>query len=84
MDIKKEFAASRKENGRLLQMLIDIFNELETVQVQLGIVETAVVNSDESTERHIVELSEMLTDVMMGINNEVPQYTSMFTNDEDS
>jgi len=83
MDIKKEFAASRKENGRLRQMLIDIFNELETVQGQVGIVETAVVNSDESTERYIVELSEMITNVMMGINNEVPQYTSMLTNDED-
>ena len=83
MNAKEELAQFKNENGRLRQLLIDIFNELETVQEQVGIVETAVVNSDISTERHIVELSEMLIATMTGINSEVPEYTSMFTDGND-
>ncbi len=77
MEVKKELAESKKENGRLRQMLIDIFNELDSVLEQVVIVETAVVNSDESTERYIVELSAMLTDTMIPIAAEFPDELSM-------
>ena len=77
MDAKTELAESKKENGRLRQLLIDTFAELETVQAKIGIVETAVVNSDESTERYIVELSLMLTDTMTTIADEFTDELSM-------
>ena len=77
MDIKTELAQCKKENGSLRQMLIDIFEELETSQEQIGIVETAVVNTDISTERYIVELSLMLTETMTTIADEFPDELSM-------
>lgn len=83
MDIKTELAQCKEENGRLREFLIETFNELETISKQVGIVETAVINSDIGTEMEIIELSEMTTNVMLGINNEVPQYTSMFKDYED-
>jgi len=80
---KNKLILCKKENGRLHQLLIDIFYELDDVREKIGIVETAVVNSDEGTERYIVELSEMLIDIMLGINSEEPEYTSMFADDTD-
>lgn len=77
MDAKEELAQCKKENGRLRQLLIDIFEELETSQEKIGIVETAVVNSDESTERYIVELVAMLTETMTTIADEFPDELSM-------
>jgi len=77
MDSKNKLIQCEKENGRLRQMLIDIFYELDSVQEKVGIVETAVVNSDESTERYIVELSAMLTDTMTPIADEFPDELSI-------
>ncbi len=70
MKNKEELAQCKKENGRLRQLLVDIFEELEMSQEKIVIVETAVVNSDESTERYIVELSLILTDTMAQISYE--------------
>ncbi len=77
MDNKNELILCKKENGRLRQMLIDIFYELETSQEKIGIVETALINTDESTERYIVELSAMLTEIMTTIADESPDELSM-------
>ena len=72
MDIKEEFAQCKKENGRFLKLIDYTFEKLEASQAKIGIVETALINSDESTERHIVELSSILNDIMTAIYNEVP------------
>lgn len=75
--LQNELAQVKEENGRLRQLSIDIFAELETSQEKIVTVETAVVNSDISTERNIVELSLMLTDTMKRIADELPDEITM-------
>ncbi len=77
MKNKEELAQCKKENGRLRQLLVDIFEELEMSQEKIVIVETALINTDESTERYIVELSAMLTEIMTTIADESPDELSM-------